>query len=121
MFYTVEYIPHLPYTPENVNHEAVHRDFVYGIQYTQRLHGYTCKKFGPLDPRYSDSKTVNGTLDLKSPEELFLNASGAVFYQKEEGEYAGLKDLGDGKKEIIEVTFNRNRLERIRHQFTVGY
>ncbi|KAE9549877.1 hypothetical protein FO519_006906 [Halicephalobus sp. NKZ332] len=99
--------------PKNLTTATIYRDFVYGIQYVLSKDSRVCRSVESLDPRFNDAITNNGTVELRSPEDILLNVSGIQFYNSGkkviEGvsvdSYLAKKEESNGGFVLVEVNF----------------
>uniref|UniRef100_A0AC35FH25 Uncharacterized protein n=1 Tax=Panagrolaimus sp. PS1159 TaxID=55785 RepID=A0AC35FH25_9BILA len=99
--------------PKGLSRASIYRDFNYGIQYITSKDGRICKDIKPLDASFGDCITVNGKVEMVTPENILLNISNAQFYKYgniilegiEVESFVAKRIQPDGGHFIVEVNF----------------
>uniref|UniRef100_A0A7E4VCB7 Protein kinase domain-containing protein n=1 Tax=Panagrellus redivivus TaxID=6233 RepID=A0A7E4VCB7_PANRE len=102
--------------PKNLTTATLYRDFNYGIQYVLSKDGRVCRTVEPLDGRYGDAVTTNGTIELRSSAEVLLNVTNDQFYKSSSKSIDGVDvetyvsrvESTDGGSTVVEVNLVRD-------------
>uniref|UniRef100_A0AC34GBW3 Uncharacterized protein n=1 Tax=Panagrolaimus sp. ES5 TaxID=591445 RepID=A0AC34GBW3_9BILA len=99
--------------PAGLSRASIYRDFNYGLQYVMSKDGRICKDVKALDASFGDCITVDGKVQMVTPENILLNVTNAQFYKYgklilegiEVESYIAKGNQSDGGNFVAEVNF----------------